>query len=483
VTEPLPVGFAIALDPDTKQLDGTTLFGGSPARVMRLSPAGAAAWNELQTGPVSSPVAAVLARRLCDAGLAHPRPPSPHEPVDVTIVIPVRDRPVLLDRCLTALGRRYQVVIVDDGSTDPAAIAAVAARHAARLLRRDTNGGPGAARDSGLDQVSSEFVAFIDSDCVPPPRWVEDLAAHFADPLVAAVAPRVVAAPSPSPAGRYGAAFGSLDLGRREARVVPSSRVAYVPTAALLVRRRALAEVAVNGAAFDPALRYGEDVDLVWRLHEAGWRIRYHPAVRVAHREPDTWPALLGRRFRYGTSAAPLTRRHPTAMRPLVLQAGPTATVAALLARRPLLAATAFAAYLAGLGLTLRRACVPAHGLLGAGTSAVRQTGVGLGRYLCQFATPMLAFAILHPGRRNRWGRRASLTAVLLSPSLTPARNAGLGPVHRVLGRLADDICYCTGVWAGCAAHRTVRPLVPALSWRPLRVATVAASTTERHTP
>jgi mycofactocin system glycosyltransferase len=482
VTEPLPAGFAIVIDADTKQLDRTTLFGGSPARVMRLSASGAAAWQELRAGPVRSRPAAALARRLTDAGLAHPRPPATIEPLAATVLIPVHDRPVLLERCLTALGHAHPVVIVDDASADPDAVAAVAARHGARLLRRDTNRGPAAARDTGLDQVDTEFVAFLDSDCAPPPRWIDDLAAHFADPLVAAVAPRVVAVPSGSAAGRYAAAFGSLDLGAREARVVPSSRVAYVPTAALLVRRRAVDDVAVDGTVFDPALRYGEDVDLVWRLHEAGWRIRYDPTVRVEHREPDTWPALLARRFRYGTSAAPLTLRHPAAMRPLVLHAGPTATVAALLARRPLLALAAFIAYVAGFARTLHRARIPANGRRWVSADAVRQTGIGVGRYLCQFAAPLLLVGVLRPGRRNPWGRRASLAVVLLSPALTPARARGLGLRARVLARLADDIAYGAGVLAGCTAHRTVRPLVPAFSFRPLRVATVRPQGTERRT-
>ena len=144
---------------------------------------------------------------------------------------------------------------------------------------------------------------------------IQQLAAHFADPLVAAAAPRVVAEESPSSAGRYAVVRSCLDLGNQPARVRPGSRVGYVPTAALVVRTAVLVEV----GGFDPALRYGEDVDLVWRLHRAGWRVRYDPSEVVEHAEPRTWPALLARRFRYGTSAAPLARRHPGAMAPLVL--------------------------------------------------------------------------------------------------------------------------------------------------------------------
>jgi hypothetical protein len=84
----------------------------------------------------------------------------------------------------------------------------------------------------------------------------------------------------------------------------------------------------------DAAVLVHEDVDLVWRLHDAGWRIRYDPAVRVSHHEPRGWAPLLARRFRYGTSAAPLAMRHPGQVPPVVLHPWPALTVAGLLAGR-----------------------------------------------------------------------------------------------------------------------------------------------------
>ena len=135
-----------------------------------------------------------------------------------------------------------------------------------------------------------------------------------------------------------------------------------MPTAALLARTAALESVAKHGYVFDPALRYGEDVDLVWRMHEAGWRLRYDPSIRVAHRDPTTWRELLHRRFRYGTSAAPLGRAHPDAIAPLVVHPWATATVVALLARRSALAVTAFTATVSSAARALRESDVPTDG-------------------------------------------------------------------------------------------------------------------------
>lgn len=506
---PLPAGFGVVLDPSTKQLTESILFGGSPARAIRLSAAGRRALAELRGGPVRSAGAGVLARRLTDAGLAHPRPPAsppraPARALDVTVLIPVRDRAALLDQCLAGVGGRYPVVVVDDGSADPAQIAEVTSRHGATLVRRDSSGGPAAARNTGLSGADTDLIAFLDSDCVPPADWIERLAPHLADPLVGAVAPRVVAprmvapgvvAPEPasrgSAASRYAAACGSLDLGQDEALVVPATKVAYVPTAALLVRRAALASVACRRlgelAPFDPALRYGEDVDLIWRLRDAGWRVRYEPAVQVPHHGPDTWPGLLARRLRYGTSAAPLARRHPGRLAPLVLQPWPTVTVAALLARRPAAAtAVAITGWLA-LTRTVRRAGLPADGAAAASLTAVRQTWLGIGRYATQFAAPVLAAALVRPGGAGparRWGRRAAAASLLVGPVAEAWRQChpDIDPVRFALGHVADDIAYGAGVWAGCVRELTLAPVTPVVSWRPLRVTSQGSEHAEEST-
>lgn len=487
MTEPLPHGFGVVLDRGTRQLSDGSLFGGSPARVLRLTPAGLQALAELRAGPVRSAPAAVLGRRLTDAGMAHPVPPAAagadglageraSQRLDVTVVIPVRDRAAMLDRCLGAAGRQHPVMVVDDGSADPAAISAVARGHGASVRRLAASAGPAAARNAGLAGIETGLVAFLDSDCMPPPGWIDVLAAHLADPLVGAVAPRIVALTTSSAAGRYEQVRGSLDLGSQPARVVPSSRVAYVPTAALLVRQAALKSVAASGV-FDPALRYGEDVDLIWRLHDAGWRIRYEPSVQVPHDSPADIRGLLARRFRYGTSAAPLARRHPAKLAPLVLQPWPTMTVAATLIRRPTVpVATALAsagAVAAWLDITtaVRRAGVPADGAPAAALTAIRQTWLGIGRYATQFAAPALAIALTVPGRRSA-GRRAAAASLLVGPALTAyaQRKPELDPLRYTLAHLADDVCYGAGVWTGCLRERTLAPVKPAISWRPVRI-------------
>jgi mycofactocin glycosyltransferase len=368
------------------------------------------------------------------------------------------------------------IVVVDDGSADAAGIQAVGRRHGATVLRRATNGGPAAARNAALAAVTTGLVAFLDSDCVPEPGWLATTCAHFADPLVGAVAPRVrpEATRRRAPArARYAEARSPLDMGARESAVAPGGRVPYVPTAALVVRRRAFATAVPCGGranpeplaaqaaggrdvpGFDPALRHGEDVDLVWRLHDGGWRVRFEPRATVRHAEPGTWRALLARRHRYGTSAASLSRRHPGRLAPLVVRPGPAAVAALLLARRPGLAATLAAVQGVVLARRLRRTGVPAATALPWPARAGADTFLAAGRAGTMLAAPALA-AALCSGRT-----RLPALALLVAPPLREwaRRRPRIDPVRWTAACVADDVAYGVGVWRGCLAGRTATPL------------------------
>jgi len=247
-----------------------------------------------------------------------------------------------------------------------------------------------------------------------------------------------------------------------------------VPAGALLVRRAAL-----GAGPFDADLRYGEDVDLVWRLAEAGWRVRYDPAASISHAEPATWGRVLGRRFRYGNSAAPLARRHPGKVPPLVLQAWPALAVAALLARRP---AAALAAYGAGTGQLvrlLRSWDVPPKGVLRPMADSVLQTWLGAGRWTIQYALPVAAATLARPGgrtARTRLGRRLAVASLLAGPPLAEWRRIRppLNAAAFSLGYLADEAAYGAGVYRGVLTERLPSPLLPAVAWRPLGKAPAA---------
>jgi mycofactocin system glycosyltransferase len=458
----MPLGSEVRLAAGVEQLTPATLLGGAPPRFLRLSATGASALEELRGGRVSSPAGAALARRLVDAGLAEACPSVPPPPLTTTVVVPVRDRPDELGRCLRSLGQSHPVVVVDDCSTDPVAIAAVCREHGAELVRRTVPGGPAAARNAALPRVCSDLVAFVDSDCQVPEGWVARLLGHFSDPLVVAVAPRVVN-------GRSAGPRSPLDMGPRPATVSPGGAVPYVPSAAFVVRRAPL------GDGFDASLRLGEDVDLVWRLHAAGWRIRYEPSVEVAHADPPTLGGRLRRRFAYGTSVGPLARRHPGDLDHLVLAPGPAVAVGAVVAMRPVVAALSAGAVVLSLARPLRRAGVSWSRIGRLSVLSLAHSWLGVGRWCGQFGWPMLAVVLAVRGKRSRWHRAARRTAACLLVLAPVLRDQVLGG-ERTLGwpatlvdGLLEQAAYGAGAVVGCQRERVLAPIVPSIRRSPGR--------------
>lgn len=435
--------------------DGNRLIGGEPLRAVTLSQAGATALSSLVAGVTPhSPTAARLARMLVDRGLAHPRPAPAPLHGRVTVVIPTRDRPEHLDRCLACCART-PTIVVDDGSSDPDAVREVCAAHGALRLRHEQNQGPAAARATGMRAVTTELVAFLDDDCAPPRDWLQRLIGHFDDPRVGAVTPRIIPCPTRARTlAAVAAARSGLDLGPAPARVIPGSRVAYVPTAALVTRTEL-----VRRLGFDRALRVGEDVDLVWRLHDSGWTTRYDPSVHARHREPGTAAALATRRFRYGTSAALLAERHPGRLVPLRVHVTQVPMLAALAGGGPAPAISVAAASTALTALRLRRAQIP---LAAAARLAVRahvSMICAAGRAGTALVAPVVACGLLH--RRTR-----PAAAILLAAS--PAcewitRRPALDPLRWSLLCIADELAYGAGVWAGALRARNLEPVLPVI--------------------
>ena len=298
----------------------------------------------------AAPFCPTLARRLTAGGAFNPEPPrGALGSADVTVVVPVRDRPAPLDRLLDQLASEdLACIVVDDASADAGATKEIAERHGAAFIGLATNVGPAGARNAGLAEVAQRVSRRSSTPTAcPSGGWLGPLLGHFDDPVVAAVAPRIVAAGGPV---RFEASRSSLDRGTAEGPVRPGSRIPFVPSAALLVRT----DVALGSDLFDPALRGGEDVDLVWRLNEAGWDVRYVPSSTVTHGARTSLRDFLARRAFYGTTAGPLSRRHGEAVAPVHLSGWSLLVWTLLLLRRPVLALTALSASIVVLAARLR---------------------------------------------------------------------------------------------------------------------------------
>jgi len=466
-----PHGLRLRLAADVRRFEGgRVLLGGAPVRVMRLS-APAAGMIEDGALTVTDAATARLAMRLLDAGIAHPDPAElpPIPLAELTVVIPTLGRPRELSALLEHLGG-VQIIVVDDGTPEPAAgeLAVAVAAAGARLIRLPQNRGPASARNAGLAVVETPFVAFLDSDVDASADQLGLLLRHFADPQLALAGPRVRGiAQDQTWISRYEDARSSLDLGADPALVRPRAPVSWISSTCLIARVDALVSESVSERAsdaigFGEGMRVAEDVDLVWRLHARGLRARYEPRVAVGHRHRSRLREWAARKLFYGTGAAELAAAHPEAIVPAVLRPWSLGVAAALYAgRRWSLPVAAGLTVFAWRRLARRMPGDrgPAHAL------AARLVLEGLGATWGQLSALAL---------RHWWplgvlaallSRRARILIGVMAVAdgiIEHRRLAADQPfLPFLIARRIDDLAYGAGVWWGALRRRSIRALLP----------------------
>lgn len=467
-----PEGWCLVPDRSLQQrLHGQMLLGGVPFRVLRLTPAGATLAKRWFAGETvaGSPATQSLASRFVASGVAHPRP-APASPTAITIVIPVKDDEPGLAATLTSLGASdsadLQIIVVDDGSEVPVVVPDLDAprrTHATiELIRNDTPLGPGPARNVGFTSSTSDVVAFVDAGVTIPESGLQQLASYLSDPQICAVAPRVrsVMGDQPTSLERYERAHSPLDLGPDECSVEPGSRVAYVPTACLVVRAESLRALDSGPDPFDPTLRYGEDVDLIWRLGATG-TVRYVPHVEAQHPPRDCISAFVRQRVGYGSSAAPLSTRHGTAVAPFRTSLAGSGLLSLLAIRKWSIATLALGA----LSYQIYRklgAAVPDREVQ---STRLAVTGHGfaaraLGDASIRVWWPLTLAGVFIPGLRKP--ARTLLALGLGSNIWTHRTESGIKSkaVQSALG-LLDGFSYGLGVWKGSFAEKSAAALLP----------------------
>jgi len=309
-----------------------------PLRVTKLTPTVAKLLShcaeertcEELSAQLTLPVSRVAA--LCDQlrwkSLLDAGPPQLSEEYpSVSIVIPSYNRARELERCIRSLLKLtyplhlLEIVVIDDASTDETCeilcgLTSELSSHelSLRIMRHEQQRGVAIARNTGTQAASHDIIAYIDSDCVASPDWLNDLIPYLQDTRIAMIGGETRAYDCTTTTGRYEDVRSSLYMGSRIQQVRPEGPLTYLPTANLLIRKSAWQQL----HGFEP-LTQGEDVDFCRRLLATEARILYVPHGTVYHDYRTQLRTFLGIRAAYATAEAALLKRHPSERRVLVL--------------------------------------------------------------------------------------------------------------------------------------------------------------------
>jgi cellulose synthase/poly-beta-1,6-N-acetylglucosamine synthase-like glycosyltransferase len=222
----------------------------------------------------------------------------------VSVVVAAYDAAGVIGACLRSLldldypKDRLEVIVVDNGSRDEtAAIVRACARDA--ILASEPRRGAAAARNRGIALARGEVVAFTDADCVVESDWLAALVTGLVDPEVGVAGGRIRAL---RPCSRIAALGEDLHDHRRAMQSTPPYAITMnwaSPKAVL---------DAVGG--FDESFLRCQDVDLAFRIVQAGYRLAYVDQAVVHHRNRATVHALLREARQHGRGAVAVRRAH-----------------------------------------------------------------------------------------------------------------------------------------------------------------------------
>ncbi len=225
----------------------------------------------------------------------------------VSIVVPTLNGERRIGACLHALsrqvtGREFEIVVVDDGSTD--GTATEAKRFSGVRLIREANAGPAAARNRGAREARGSILLFTDDDCIPMPNWMDAMLAPFSDPEVVG-AKGVYRTRQSSVIAR----FVQIEYEDKYRLTARERDIDFVDTYSAGFRRDSFLQIGGYDTSFPVAC--AEDVELSYRMAARGWKMKFVPDAIVYHTHPDQLGSYLRKKYKFAYWRMLAVRKNP----------------------------------------------------------------------------------------------------------------------------------------------------------------------------
>ena len=228
----------------------------------------------------------------------------------VSIIIPAYNCENTIGKCLDSLLKLdypdYEIIIIDDGSTD--STPEILKQSPKVKTIRTQNSGPSRARNIGIKEAKGDFIAFTDADCIVDRNWIKELFRGFVSDKVAGVGGDQQSPEDETPFGKDVQDFMKFvgivgDYMKHHMDILKTS---HNPTCNVLYKKTVLLEAGL----FDEALWPGEDVDIDRKIKRKGWLLYYNPNAVVQHYRPQNPGSFNKMMKRYGWAQGYLVRKY-----------------------------------------------------------------------------------------------------------------------------------------------------------------------------
>lgn len=235
----------------------------------------------------------------------------------VSIVIPYYQAPASLYRLVVALEKQkipqelqdeFEVIIVNDEGSDTFSIGLPQTFFPLRILASRHKGVAG-ARNIGIKNAKGNFIFFLDQDCIPKRSWLASMYLSFAQNSdIDGIGGEIL------PEKREGLVNDYFNITNRLGHPIVDSRTGEIVT--LITgnagfRKKVLIDIGYfNEKTFDVSSHGGEDVDITYRLKQAGLRVRYEPGAVVCHVYPHRLKDVFAKYANYGRGMRLFCKKH-----------------------------------------------------------------------------------------------------------------------------------------------------------------------------